>query len=52
MLIYDITIIGHRKTQVAFTNCAPFTECITKVDETTIDDRENLDLVMSMYNLI
>ena len=28
----------------------PFTTCITKVDETTIDETENLDLVMLMYN--
>ena len=40
------------KTQVAFKNCAPFTKCITKIDGTTIDDAENLDLVMPMYNLI
>ena len=39
-------------TQVAFQNCASFTNCITKIDETTIDDAEELDLVMSMYNLI
>ena len=29
-----------------------YTKCITKIDETTIDDAENLDLVMLMYNLI
>ena len=39
-------------TQAAFKNCAPFTKCTTKIDGTTIDDAENLDLVMSMYNLI
>ena len=48
----DITIIVALKTQVAFKNCAPFTKCITKHDGTTIDDAENLDLVMPMYNLI
>ena len=37
---------------VAFKNCAPFTKCITKIDGTTIDDAEDLDFVMSMYNLI
>ena len=26
--------------------------CITKIDERTIDDAENLDLVMPVYNLI
>ena len=39
-------------TQVSFKNCATFTKCITKIDLTTIDDAEDLDLVMSMYNLI
>ena len=38
--------------QVAITNFAPFTKCITKIDGTTIDDAENLDLVMPMNNLI
>ena len=48
----DITILGHQETQVAFKKCAPFTTCITKIDETTIDNAEDLDLVMAMYNLI
>ena len=39
-------------TKVAFQNCASFTKCITKIDETTIDDAKDLDLVMPMYNLI
>ena len=30
----------------------PFTKFITKRDGTTIDDVEDLDLIMSMYNLI
>ena len=48
----NITIIGHQVTQVAFKNCAPFTKCVTKITGTTIDDAEDLDLVMPMYNLI
>ena len=49
----DITIAGHNLvTEVAFKNRAPFTKCITKIDGTTIDDAEDLDLVMPMYNLI
>ena len=43
---YDITIIGHQVTQVAFKNCALFTNSITKIDGTTINDTENLDLVI------
>ena len=48
----DIIVTVAPATQVAFKNCAPFTKCITKIDETTIDDAEDLDLVMPMYNLI
>ena len=48
----NIAIIGHHVTQGAFEICAPFTKCITKIDGTTIDDAEDLDLVMPMYNLI
>ena len=48
----DITIIVHQIDQIAFKNYAPFTMCITKIDETTIDDAEDLDLVIPMYNLI
>ena len=48
----DINIIGHRETQIAFKSCAPFTKCITKADETTIVDVENLDLTMLMYNTV
>ena len=39
-------------TPVAFKNCAPFIKCITKINGTTIDDDEDLDLVMLMYNSI
>ena len=48
----DITGVAAPPTQGAFKNCAPFTKCITKTDETPIDDAEHLDLVMPMYNLI
>ena len=39
-------------TRVAFKNCVPLTQCITKLDGTTIDDAENLDLFMPMHNLL
>ena len=48
----DVTVAAAPTTQVSFKNCAPFTESITKIDGTTIDDAEDLDLVMPMYNLI
>ena len=52
ILIRGNIIIRHQATQVAFKNCAPFTKFITKIDETTTDDAEDLDLVIAMYNMI
>ena len=39
-------------TEVAFKNCALFIRCITKIDGTTTDVAQDLDLVMQMYNLL
>ena len=52
LVIVDIAVIAAPATQVAFKNCAQFTKCISKINGTTIDDAEHLDLVMSVYNLI
>ena len=35
-----------------FKNCVPFTNCISKINNAQIDNAENIDIVMSMYNLI
>ena len=52
MLVGDIVTTAYNtSTQVAFKNCASFFKCITKIDVTKVDDAEDLDLVMSMYNL-
>ena len=48
----DITVVASLAAQVVFKNCAPFNKCITKIDETTVDDAEYLDLVKPMYNLV
>ena len=48
----NITVTAAPATQGTFKNCTPFIKCITKIDGTTIDDVEDLDLVMSMYNVI
>ena len=48
----DNTVAAAPATQVLFKNCAPFTKCTTKIDRITVDDAEDLDLVMTMYNLI
>ena len=38
--------------KLAFKNNALFNSCITKINNTLIDDAEGLDIVMHMYNLI
>ena len=48
----NITVTAVPETQSAFKNSAPFTKCIIKIDGTTIDNAEELDLVMPLYNLI
>ena len=42
---------GHNKPFV-FKNNAPFISCILKINSVLIDNAEDLDFVMSMYNLI
>ena len=49
ILVTDDIIIGHQERQVAFKNCTPFTKCIAKIDETTIDDVENLNLLILKF---
>ena len=34
-----------------FKKCAPFTDCITKINNTQVDDAQKIDIVMPMYNL-
>ena len=38
--------------EVVFKNCAPFTDCISKINNTQIDNVKVIDAVMPMYNLI
>ena len=38
--------------KVILTNCAPFTNCKSKINNTQIDNVEYIDTVMLMYNLI
>ena len=49
----NITVTGgDANTKVASKNCAPFTKCITEINETSIDDAEHINITMPMYNLI
>ena len=37
---------------VTFKNCAPFTKYINRINNTDIDNAQDIDIVMPMYNLI
>ena len=43
---------GNNNIQVVFKNCALFINCITKLNNTQLDDSKDIDVVMPMYNLI
>ena len=58
-----ITIIGagddaaarradERNKRVTFKNCAPFTKCLSRINNTDIENAHDIDIVMPMYNLI
>ena len=38
--------------KVIFKNCAPFTNCISEINNTRVDNAKDIDTVMPMYNLI
>ena len=47
----DIKVTGiTADTNVAFKNCAPFTRCITHINDEHVEIAENVDIIM--YNLI
>ena len=49
----DIIVNGsNANTDVAFKNCAPFTRCITHINDEHLESAENLDIIMPMYNLL
>ena len=47
----DGAITNNTNKKVIFKNCAPFTKCISKINNTQIDNAEYIDSVITMYNL-
>ena len=41
---------NNTNTKVIFENCAPFINCISRINKTQVDDAHNIDVVMPMYN--
>ena len=44
--------LDERNKGVIFKNCAPFTDCISEINNTQIDNAKYIDVAMPMYNLI
>ena len=44
--------LDERNKELIFKNCAPFTDCISEINNTQIDNAKDVDVVMLMYNLI
>ena len=44
--------VNNTNKKVIFKNCAPFTNCIIEINNTQVDDAQDVDIVMPMYNLI
>ena len=45
-------VVNNNNKKVIFKNCAPFTNCISEINNTQIDNAKDIDIVMPMYNLI
>ena len=45
-------LLDQRNKGVIFKNCVPFTEFISNINNTQIDNARDTDLVMSIFNLI
>ena len=43
---------GNNNIQVVFKNCSPFTNCISEINNTQINNAKDNDVVMPMYNLM
>ena len=48
----NITVAADNNTDVAFKNYAPFSTCITKIDNDFLDKANHIYIAMPMYNLI
>ena len=44
--------VNNSNKKVTFKNFAPFTDCITEINNTQVDNAQKIDIVMPMYNLI
>ena len=43
---------NNREKKVIFKVCTPFTDCISEINNTQVDNAKDIDIVMPMHNLI
>ena len=46
------TPVNNTNEKVIFKNCAPFTNCISEINNTQVDNAQDIDIVIPMYNVI
>ena len=44
--------VNNDNRKVIFKNCAPFTNCISEINNTQVDNAKDIDIVMPMHNVI
>ena len=49
---FPVCLINNTNKKVIFKNCAPFTNCITEINNIQVDEGQDIDIVIPMYNLI
>ena len=42
----------NNKKIIIIKNCAPFTDCISEINNTQINNAKGIDIVIQMYNLM
>ena len=47
-----VVAVNNTNEKLIFNNCAPFTNCMSEINNTQVDDAQDIDVVMPMYNLI
>ena len=54
LLFFDIPLqivaSNNRNEKVIFKNCAPFTNSISEINNTQVDDAHDIDAVIPMFN--
>ena len=48
----DNADLNNANKKVIFKNCAPFTNCISEINNTQVGSAKDIDIVMPMHNLI